>query len=296
MISTINYLYATLVAVAAKIIYDLIYKYKSIPSQVGKSVWIIGASSGIGKAVAKDYYLSGANVTISSRRQDALDTVKSEFEALKPNATNKIFVVPLDIEQIDTFEDKTKQVEIQMGQIDILVMSSGLGIRSNSRDVKQEIEDKVMNTNFRGPVALAKIVLNGMRSRKQGNLVFISSIQGLLSVPARACYCAAKHALQGYCDALRAEEKKNGIHIMVVSPAYVKTNHSLSAVTGDGKTYGKMDKTTEKGMSPEQLSHDIIFGIKHNKYNLINAPIWMKAYLLLGSILQFEPLGLRKPL
>lgn len=80
----------------------------------------------------------------------------------------------------------------------------------------------MIQNNYLGPILFAKTILPSMRKQHSGAIVFISSIQGLLSVPGRSSYSAAKHALQGYCDSLRSEEAANGIHILTVSPAYVK--------------------------------------------------------------------------
>lgn len=106
--------------------------------------------------------------------------------------------------------------------VDVLVISSGLGIRAFNDEATPEVEKKMMQTNFMGPILLAKAVLPSMRKQHSGTVVFISSIQGLLAIPARSSYSGAKHALQGYCDSLRAEEAMNGVNILTVSPAYVK--------------------------------------------------------------------------
>ena len=102
------------------------------------------------------------------------------------------------------------------------MISSGLGIRAYNDETTAEVEKKMLQTNYTGPILLAKPILPSMRSRHSGTIVFISSIQGQLAIPARSSYSGAKHALQGYCDSLRAEEAMNGVNIVTVSPAYVK--------------------------------------------------------------------------
>ena len=97
-----------------------------------------------------------------------------------------------------------------------------MGIRALNSETTAEIEKKMIQTNFTGPILLAKEILPFMRKRHSGTIVFISSIQGMLAVPSRSSYSGAKHALQGYCDSLRAEESINGINIVTVSPAYVR--------------------------------------------------------------------------
>lgn len=97
-----------------------------------------------------------------------------------------------------------------------------MGIRAFNDETTPEVEKRMIQNNYLGPILFAKAVLPYMRERHSGTIVFISSIQGLLSVPGRSSYSGAKHALQGYCDSLRAEESLNGINILTVSPAYVK--------------------------------------------------------------------------
>ena len=165
-----------------------------------------------------------------------------------------------------------------------MVVSSGLGIRAFNDEVTPEIEKKMMQTNFLGPILLAKEVLPSMRSRHSGSIVFISSVQGFLSVPGRSSYAAAKHALQGYCESLRAEESENGINVLVVSPAYVKTNHSMNSIRGDGSLYNKMDSTTSEGMDPRVLAKKICRSIKRREGILIVAPLYMKLVIVLQYI------------
>ena len=177
------------------------------------------------------------------------------------------------------------------GSIDVLVISSGLGIRAFNDETTPEVEKKMMQTNFMGPILLAKAALPSMRKQHAGTVVFISSIQGLLAIPARSSYSGAKHALQGYCDSLRAEEAANGVNILTVSPAYVKwgrgagvtrrTNHSLNSITGSGTSYNKMDSNTKKGMEPGELAEMIRRAVAERRGNLVVAPFYMKAVVVL---------------
>ena len=167
------------------------------------------------------------------------------------------------------------------GSVDIVVISSGLGIRAFNNETTANVEKKMMQTNYMGPVLLAKAVLPSMRSRHSGSIVFISSVQGFLSVPGRSSYSAAKHALEGYCESIRAEEMENGVNILVVSPAYVKTNHSLNSIRGDGSGYNKMDGTTLKGMDPEVLAKMISRSVLRRDGILIVAPLYMRGVIVL---------------
>lgn len=198
------------------------------------------------------------------------------------------------------------------GYVDICCLSSGLGIRAFNDTITPEVEKQVLQTNYLGPILLAKAILPSMRSRREGTIVFISSIQGLLAVPGRTSYSGAKHALQGYCDSLRAEEVHNNVHVLTVSPAYVKyvnksafsrpshrsvetkggyvlnsfcrTNHSIHSIRGDGNSYNQMDATTQKGMDPADLAKQIRKAVIERKGNLIVAPLYMKMVNVLQYI------------
>lgn len=134
-----------------------------------------------------------------------------------------------------------------------------------------------------------------MRKRHSGTIVFISSIQGMLAVPARSSYSGAKHALQGYCDSLRVEESLNGINIVTVSPAYVRyvlsimlnirTNHSLHSIRGDGSSYNQMDSTTKKGMDPRDLAVRIKKAVTRKEGNVVVAPLYMRLVVILQYVM-----------
>lgn len=108
-----------------------------------------------------------------------------------------------------------------------------------------------------------------MIKRQQGHIVCVSSVQGLVALPNRSAYSASKHALQAFCDSLRAEVSKNNIYVTVVSPSYIKTNLSLNALTGTGEAHGQMDPTTEAGFSPEFVAEKIVRAILEKKNELI---------------------------
>lgn len=108
---------------------------------------------------------------------------------------------------------------------------------------------------------LISAVLPQMVKQKQGHIVFISSVQGLIAIPERSAYSASKHALQAFGDSLRAELSSSNISVTTISPGYIKTNLSLNAYTGSGDAYGKMDSNTEKGFLPEYVAKKIVAAI-----------------------------------
>jgi short-subunit dehydrogenase len=126
-----------------------------------------------------------------------------------------------------------------------------------------------MDIDYFGHVALTKAVLPSMLERKTGHIVVTTSLAGILQVPYRTAYCAAKHALHGFFDTLRVELWDDNIKVTLVCPAQVRTNISYQALAGDGNKYGKMDPLIEAGMTPEACAEAIIEAVVKGKHQIL---------------------------
>lgn len=230
-----------------------------------KVVWITGASSGIGEALAKAFANEGARLVLSSRRKEELERVKKDLKTAESN----VFVLPLDLSDSAKTDELVQQAIAQFGQIDILVNNGGISQRSLAKDTPLAIDRKVMEVNFFGTVALTKSVLPNMLKQKSGHIVVISSVVGKFGFYLRSAYSASKHALEGFFESLRIETYKDNIKVLIVCPGKIHTNISVNAVTGDGGTHNKMDESTEKGLSAEECARQILNGIKTNKEELL---------------------------
>jgi short-subunit dehydrogenase len=226
-----------------------------------KVVWITGASSGIGEALAYAFSREGAKLILSGRREAELERVKRGCAGAPEN----VFVLPLDLTQFETFSEKTKQAQARFGRIDILVNNGGITHRSLVAESSVEVELSVMNTNYFGSILLTKAVLPGMLAARSGHLVVISSLMGYLDTPMRSAYAASKHALQGYFDSLRAEVWRQNVKVTLICPGFVKTAISVNALTADGSKHGKMDQTQEKGISAEKCAAKTLDAIARGK-------------------------------
>jgi short-subunit dehydrogenase len=122
-----------------------------------------------------------------------------------------------------------------------------------------------MELNYFGPVGLTKQILPSMISRQAGQIVVISSLLGKIAAPARSAYCASKHALHGFFDALRAEVHQYGITVTMICPGYVHTNASLNALTGEGKSHGKMDERIAGGLASDVCARRIARAIESRR-------------------------------
>lgn len=225
-----------------------------------KVVWITGASSGIGEALVYAYNNSGAKLIISARNRDELFRVKGNCK----NQIN-VHVLSLDLENTAELAGKTKDAQKIFGHVDLLINAGGISQRSSVLETAIDVEQKVMNINFWGTVALSKAVLPEMIANGGGKIVAVSSVSGKFGRPDRAAYSASKHALHGYFDSLRSEVFDKNVQITIVCPGYIKTNISVNAVTAAGTLHGKMDEGQENGLSAADCAREIVKAIQQNK-------------------------------
>jgi short-subunit dehydrogenase len=184
-----------------------------------RRVWITGASSGIGEALAVAFHCAGAKLVLSARRVDELKRVQSLCGG-EPDTR----IVPMDVTSAAELPEKTQLALGIFNGVDILVLNAGITQRSLTRDTDESVYRQLMEVNFFASEALARAVLPSMLAQKNGHMVVISSIAGKFGVPLRSGYSASKFALHGFFEVLRAEEEKNGIHVTMVCPGYIRTD------------------------------------------------------------------------
>jgi dehydrogenase/reductase SDR family member 7B len=223
-------------------------------------VWITGASSGIGEALAMAWSREGARVVLSARNAAELERVRQACAH-----PERHLVRPLDLTDVEDVRKATDEVLGAMGKVDVLVHSGGVSQRSLVSETDLAIDRAIMDVNYFGAIALTKAVLPSMLARKAGHIVPISSVIGHVGIPLRSAYAASKHALHGFFDALRAETAKEGIRVTIVCPGYVKTKVSENALRGDGSRHGHLDETHAKAMLPEEAAPRIIAGVAKGK-------------------------------
>ena len=225
-----------------------------------KIVWITGASSGIGKALAIELSNLNAKLILSSRKKEDLELVKS---ACKNPADVKI--ITLDLEDYNNLQAKATKAIATFGTLDILVNNGGISQRSLVKDTNINVDKRLMDINYLGTVALTKAVLPYFIEHKKGHFVTTTSIVGKIGTPLRSSYAASKHALHGFFDSLRAENHQNNIIVTLVCPGFVNTNVSKNALTGDGTPQQKMDVATENGINSTHFAKLMAKAIKNKK-------------------------------
>ena len=214
-----------------------------------KTVWITGASSGIGRALSIELSLQNAKLILSSRDVNSLELVKKECKT-----PQNITVIPLDLEDYTRFSKKVTEAIAAFGTIDILVNNGGISQRSLIKDTDILVDKRIIEVNYLGTVALTKAILPHFIQNKRGHFVVTTSIVGKIGTPLRSSYAASKHALHGFFDSLRAEHFHDNIFVTLVCPGFVNTNVSKNALTGNGTPQQKMDMATQNGIQPERFA------------------------------------------
>ncbi|MFW1849840.1 SDR family NAD(P)-dependent oxidoreductase [Acinetobacter guillouiae] len=219
----------------------------------GKVVWITGASSGIGKALAAECALQGAQVVLSARRLEELEKVR--ISLLNPDHH---ISVAMDITDEAQVRHAYEQVLEEKGRIDWLINNAGLSQRALIADTSMQTERAIMEIDYFSQVFLTKLVLPTFLAQKSGRIAYISSVAGLLGTQYRASYSAAKAAIHMWANSLRAEVTQDGVNVSVIFPGFVKTNVSFNALNGAGKAQAHQDEAIENGLEADDFAQKTV--------------------------------------
>ncbi|NNE57406.1 MAG: SDR family NAD(P)-dependent oxidoreductase [Hellea sp.] len=230
-----------------------------------KIVWITGASSGIGAALAKTFSNAGANIILSGRRTKALEKTKA---ALQTDA----LILPFEVTDFEALATHVETAWEWKGRVDILINNAGISQRSLALQTDPQVYTRLINVDLIAPIWLTQLNLPKMAKAGGAHIVGISSVAGRIGSPLRTAYSAAKHGLIGYHDALRTEvEVMRNIKVTNVLPGSVATDVSRNALTKDGSRRGKSDENIDKGDDPMDCAAAILRAVENNLPELIFA-------------------------
>ena len=235
-------------------------------NQAQKTAWITGASSGIGEALAKAFVASGGNAILSGRNVAELQRVAAET-----GAEERCLILPFDTVDYAGLADKVAEAIAFQGHVDVLVNNAGISQRSPALDTDLSVYQRIVDVDLLAPIALTQALLSHMVSRGSRQLVMISSVAGKAGIPMRTAYCAAKHGLIGYADALRSEVAGQGVKVLVVAPGSVKTNVSRNALNADGSVRGISDAAIDNGIDPNEVASRIWEAVRTGKREIVIA-------------------------
>lgn len=228
----------------------------------GKVVIITGASSGIGRALAKEYAKRGASLSIAARRIDLLNELKNELP------DTEILAIQTDITLENDCKNLIESTIQHYGRIDVLINNAGLSMRALFDDIELSAFKHVVDVNFYGTVFCTKYALPYLLSSK-GSLVGIISVAGHVGLPARSAYSASKFAVRGFLDTIRLENLYTGLHVLVAAPGFTASEVRKSAITANGSPQGETPRAEEKMMSAEKCAYLIADSIEKRQRSLV---------------------------
>lgn len=230
-----------------------------------KTVWITGASSGIGEACAYLFALEKADLILTASGIPALSKTQEKCIALGANCK----ILPFDLSDLDGIPTLVGNALNCFGNIDVLYNNAGISQRGLSGDTLFQVDRKIMDINFLAPVLITKLVLPEMLKKQDGTIAVTTSIAGKFGFPLRSAYSASKHALYGYFETLQAEYYNQNIRVVLICPGRVNTNISMNALENDGKRHGMLDNGQAGGISADKAAKQIVNAIYKQKSEIL---------------------------
>ena len=230
-----------------------------------KVIIITGASSGIGKSLAIEFAKRGANLVLGARQFVNLCTLTQQIEQ---QYKVRAIAVQCDVTVQEDCELLIKQALVTFNHIDILVNNAGISMRALFNDTDVDVLKSVMDVNFWGTVYCTKYALPHIL-KSQGSIVGVSSIAGYKGLPGRTGYSASKFAMNGFLDALRIENLKTGVHIMIACPGFTASNIRNTALDKNGREQRESTLDEQNMMTNEKIAKIIADGIENRSRTLI---------------------------
>ena len=228
-----------------------------------KLVIVTGASSGIGRACAEKFAQEGANLVLAARSADKLSEVAENI------ARYGVQVLPVvtDVSKEEDCKNLVEKALIKFGKIDVLVNNAGISMRAVFADLNVSVLKKVMDVNFWGTVYCTRYAIASLLENK-GSIVGVSSIAGYKGLPGRTGYSSSKFAMHGFLEALRIENIKKGLHVLIACPGFTASNIRNTALAADGSSQGETPRDEQKMMQPEEVAMHIVSAVKYRKDRL----------------------------
>ena len=232
-----------------------------------KVIWITGASSGIGKALAIKFANEGWKVAISARRENLLNEISKSHDG--------IFSYPLDVTDSEKCKSVFNDIKEKFKDIDISVFSTGIHDPKSEKSLNLDKVRQIMEVNFFGTVNSINAVCDYYKNRKSGQISIVSSVAGYRGLPAAGAYCASKSALTSLAESLFFDLKRKNVRVTLISPGFIKT-----PMTDQNDFPMPMIK------SPEFAASEIYKGLIHKKKFEIHFP---KTFTYLMKVIKILP-------
>jgi len=231
----------------------------------GKIAFITGAGRGIGKAVAIALANEGVNVGLLARTEEALKEVVKEVEALGV----KTAYATVDVSSLEEVEQAISTLTNELGKADILINNAGIGKFESLLEMNPEEWKKIIDVNLMGPYYVTKAVLPQLIEKNGGDIINISSTNGLNGAATSSAYSASKFGLIGMTESLAQEVRRNNIRVTSLTPSTVATELAVQTDLIKG--------SAEKYMQPEDIAELIVSQLK------LHPRIYVKAATVIGT-------------
>lgn len=241
-----------------------------------KTIWITGASSGIGEATALLLAKEKPNLILTATDEKKLTNVQNE--CIAQGAPCRI--LPYDLSDLERVDELCEQALKCFGKIDIIFHNAGISQRAQTIETNYEVDKKIFDINYFAPVKITKHILPKMIANGGGTLVVTTSISGKFGFPLRSAYSASKFALYGFFETVHAEYYNQNIRVVFICPGRVNTRISFNALQADGKKHARMDEGQRDGISSNHAAKKIVKAIKKQKpETLIGGKELMMVYI-----------------
>ncbi|XP_041888672.1 dehydrogenase/reductase SDR family member 7C [Corvus kubaryi] len=257
----------------------IIYIYQSVRWLLSKSavqnkvVVITDAISGLGKECSRVFHAGGARLVLCGRTWEKLEALYDALISVTdPSMTYAPKLILLDISDISCIRDVAKEILNCYGCVDILINNASMKVKGAVQSISLELDKKIMDANYFGPITLTKAILPNMISRRTGQIVLINSIQGKIGIPFRAAYAASKHAAVGFFDCLRAEMEEFDISVSTVNPTFICSYHRQPTPGNwEASIWKFFFRKVSYGVHPVEVAGEVLRTVSRKKQEVLMA-------------------------
>ncbi|XP_007887026.1 dehydrogenase/reductase (SDR family) member 7Cb [Callorhinchus milii] len=271
----------------------IVYIYKKIMRLMSKSavrnkvVVITDAISGLGKECSRVFHSGGGRVVLCGNDWEKLEALQEALnDVADPSQTFTPKLVHMDMSETETIPKMAKEILESFGCVDVLINNSSVKIKGGALNVPFEMDRKIMDANYFGPITLTKELLPSMISRHTGQIVLVNSIQGKLGLPFRAAYAASKHAVQAFFDCLRAEVAEFGITVSTVSPTFIRAYHQMPDTGNwEASIWKFFFRKLVYGVHPVEVAEEVLYTVNRGSKEVVIGNPVPKAFIYLRTFL-----------
>ncbi|MEI6060134.1 MAG: SDR family oxidoreductase [Bacteroidota bacterium] len=245
-----------------------------------KVVVITGASSGIGKALAYEFGNKGAKVVLAARNLAKLEEIVADLHKLGIEA----LAVKTDVSIENDCRELIEKTLTYFGRLDVMINNAGISMRALFADLQLDVMRRLMDTNYWGTVYCTKYAMPHL-VKTSGSLVGVISIGGYIGMPGRSGYAASKFAVRGFLDTVRVENRKTGLHVLVVAPGFTTSNIRKAALLADGSEQGETPRDENHMMSAEVVAEHVYKAVAKRKRHVILTFVQGKLTVFLGKFI-----------